>query len=90
VRPVSRSLVEVGKCIAEVATKVSGAAVLLLEDWVFEDGCPDSAILIITSLECVVLFLCRCMAVFARHPLENGCTIREGRVVFGGEMGLEG
>jgi hypothetical protein len=87
-RLVSGSLVEVGECVAEAVTKVSGAAVLLLEDWVFDYGRPDGAMLIVTGLECTVLFLRKWAALLATRLLKDGCTIREGGADFGGEMGL--
>jgi hypothetical protein len=85
---VSGGLVEVGECVAEAVTKVSRAAVLLLEDWVFDYGCPDGAMLIVTGLEGTVLFLRKWTALLATRLLKDGCTIREGRADFGGEMVL--
>ena len=85
---VSRSLVEVGECVAEPVTKVSGAAVLLLEDWVFDYGCPNGAMLVVTGLEGTVLFLGKWAALLTTRLLKDGCTIRESRADFGGEMGL--
>lgn len=71
-RLVSGSLVEVGECVAEAVTKVGGTAVLFLEDWVFDYGCPDGAMLIITGLESTVLFLRERAALLATRLLEDG------------------
>ncbi len=85
---VSGGLVEVGECVAKPVTKVSGAAVLLLEDRVFDYGRPNGAVLVVTGLEGTVLLLRKWAALLATRLLEDGCTIREGRANFGGEMGL--
>lgn len=61
---------------------------MLLEDWVFDYGCPNGAMLIVTGLEGTVFFLGKWTALLATRLLEDGCTIRESRADFGGEMCL--
>ena len=85
---VSGSLVEVGECVAEPVTKVSGAAVLLLEDWVFDNGGPNSAVFIVAGFEGTVLLLGERATLFAARLLEDGGSIWQGGADFGRKMGL--
>jgi hypothetical protein len=85
---VSGGLVEIRESIAEPVAEVRGAAVLLLEDGVFDDGGPDGAVLVVAGFERAVLLLGEGTALLATRLLKDGCSVREGRANFGGKVCL--
>jgi hypothetical protein len=85
---ISSRLVEVGESVAEAVAEVRGAAVLLLEDWVFDNGGPNGAVFIISGLESTVLLLSERATLLAARLLEDGGSIRQGGADFGRKVGL--
>lgn len=85
---VSGGLVEIGESVAEPVTEIRGAAVLLLEDGIFDDGSPDGAVLVVASFERAVLLLSEGTTFLTTRLLEDGRSVREGRADFRGEVGL--
>src|SRR6266436_2529258 len=75
---VSCRLVEIGESVAEAVAQIGGAAVLLLEDWVFDDGGPNSAVLIVTGLEGTVLLFGEGATLLAARLLKDGGSIWQG------------
>jgi hypothetical protein len=85
---ISSRLVEIRESVAEPVAEICGAAVLLLEDWVFDDGGPNGAVLIVTGFEGTVLLLCERATLLAARLLEDGCSVWQGRADFGRKVGL--
>lgn len=85
---ISSCLVKIGKGVAKPVAEICGAAVLLLEDWVFDDGGPNGAVLIVTGFEGTVLLLSERATLLAARLLEDGCSIWQGRTNFGRKVGL--
>jgi len=85
---VSGRLVEVRESVAEPVAEVGGAAILFLEDRVFDDGGPDGAVLIVAGFEGTVLLLGEGTALLATRLLKDGRSVWERRANFGGKVGL--
>lgn len=85
---ISSRLVEVGESVAEAVAEVRGAAVLLLEDWVFDNGGPNGAVFIVAGFEGTVLLLGERATLLAARLLEDGGSVWQGGADFGREMGL--
>ena len=85
---VSGRLVEIRESVAEPVAEVGGAAVLLLEDGVFDDGGPDGAVLVVAGFERAVLLLGEGPSLLATRLLKDGRPVWQGRANFGGEVGL--
>ena len=85
---VSSCLVEVGKSVAEPVTEIRGAAVLLLKDWVFDDGGPNGAVLVVAGFEGTVLLLGEGATLLAARLLEDGGSVWQGGADFGRKVGL--
>jgi hypothetical protein len=87
-RLVSGRLVEIRESVAEPVTEVRGAAVLLLEDRVFDDGGPNGAVFIVASFEGAVLLLGEWTTLLAARLLEDGGSVWQGGADLGRQMGL--
>jgi hypothetical protein len=85
---ISSRLVEVGESVAEPVAEVRGAPVLLLEDWVFDNGGPNGAMLIVTGFEGTVLLLGKRATLLAACLLEDGGSIWQGGADFGRKVSL--
>lgn len=87
-RLVAGSLVELREGVAEAVAEVGGAAVLLLEDGILDDGGPYGAVLLVASLEGAVLLLGKGTPLLGAGLFEDGAAVWEGGADLAGEMGL--
>jgi hypothetical protein len=85
---ISGRLVEIRESVAEPVAEVRGAAVLLLENWVFDDGGPNGAVLIVASFEGTVLLLGEGATFLAACLLEDGGSVWQCGADFGRKVGL--
>jgi hypothetical protein len=85
---VTSRLVEIRESVAEPVTEICGAAVLLLEDWVFDDGGPNGAVPIVAGFERTVLLLGERATLLAARLLEDGGSVWQGGTDFGGKVCL--
>ena len=85
---VARSLIELREGVAEAVAEVGGAAVLLLEDGVLDDGSPYRAVLLVAGLEGAVLLLGEGTALLGPGLFKDGAAVWEGGADLAGEMRL--
>ena len=85
---VARSLVEFREGVAEAVAEVGGAAVLLLEDGVLDDGGPYRAMLLVAGFEGAVLVFGEGTTLLGAGLFKDGAAVWEGGADLAGEMGL--
>jgi hypothetical protein len=74
---VSGRLVEIRESVAEPVAEVGGATVLFLEDWIFDDGGPNGAVLVVASFERTVFLLGEGTSLLTTRLLEDGRSVWE-------------
>lgn len=85
---VARSLIEFREGVAEAVAEVGGAAVLLLEDGVLDDGGPYGAVLLVAGFEGAVLLLGEGATLLGAGLFKDGAAVWESGADLAGEMGL--